>query len=406
MKTIALDAMGSDDAPMPEVAGAISAVQAGQLRVTLVGDQGRIEKELIKQGVSGLPIAVEHASETITMHDTPSLAVRRKRDSSMAVANRLVAEGKADAVVSAGNSGAMMANALLILKRLPGVDRPGILTTLPSGAGDVALLDVGANVDCRPFHLVQYAVMGQCYARSLLTSRQPRVGLLSNGAEEHKGTPLTREAHRLLNQGPCNFDYVGYVEGREIFGGDVDVVVCDGFAGNLILKVAEGVAEALFRYGRQAATSSFLNRVAAWGLRRAFRKLKKQIDYAEWGGAPLIGVGAPAFICHGASNAKAIGNALKNAADFAEHNLSEAIKKEIAGHEELLNATRGQTRSEGGGSEITHSGNVEDDSFADSGLRTLGARPDSVESGSGEDRRYKRRLDHRADGDQRAAYSC
>jgi len=348
IKTVALDAMGGDNAPGVEVVGALDAARTGEVRVILVGDAPRVEAELSRHGgAGGLPLEVRHASQVITMEDHPSKAVRRKTDASMRVANNLVRDGDADAVVSAGNSGAMMASGLFVLKRLKGVDRPAIVTTFPTRDGQAALLDMGANVDCRPLHLVQFAIMGATFARLVHGKQSPVVGVLSNGAEEHKGTDLTRDTHHLLREHPSeDFRYLGYVEGRDIFSGRVDVVVCDGFTGNLVLKVTEGAAETLVGFIKDAIRDSLLSRVFALGLVPAFRRVKARMDYAEQGGAPLLGVDGVSVICHGGSNVRAIRNALIGAARLADFDLSGAIRDAVHRHGDLVAAAKGRPGEE------------------------------------------------------------
>lgn len=348
LKTVALDAMGGDNAPGVEVEGAIEAARSGPVRVVLVGDRGVLEGELARRCPGALPIEVRHASQVITMHDVPSHAVRRKRDASMRVAVDLVRSGEAQAVVSAGNSGAMLACGLLVLRRLPGVDRPAILTTFPTKTGQAALLDMGANVECKPLHLVQFAVMGATFAERMHGKARPRVGILSNGAEEHKGTDLTRASHHLLKSSALGFEYVGYVEGRDIFSGTVDVVVCDGFTGNLVLKVTEGAAETLTAFIRDAMRVSVLARLLALGLYPTFRRVKRRMDYAEQGGAPLLGVRGCAIICHGGSNAKAIKNAILGTGRFVESDLPGAIERAMAQHGALCEAAKGHVGEEAG----------------------------------------------------------
>ena len=342
MKTVALDAMGGDHAPRVEVAGAIDAARTGRVRLLLVGDERALTRELGRHSGAGrLPVEVRHASEVITMHDHPSAAVRRKTDASMRVAVNLVRDGEADAVVSAGNSGAMMACGLFVLKRLPGVDRPAILTTFPTRSGQAALLDMGANVDCRPLHLVQFAVMGQCFARAVHGKARPTVGILSNGSEEHKGTELTREANAVLREHPSSeFDYLGYVEGKDVFSGRVDVVVCDGFTGNLVLKVTEAAAETLVGLLGEQIRSGILSRLFALGLLPVFRRVKARMDYAEQGGAPLLGINGVAIICHGGSNPRAIKNALLGAASHADYQLAGRIRTAVEGHAPLAASAR------------------------------------------------------------------
>jgi glycerol-3-phosphate acyltransferase PlsX len=344
MKTVALDAMGGDNAPGVEVEGALAAAKTGQVRVLLVGDEGELTAELRRRGgPRGLPVEVRHASQVITMEDHPSAAVRRKTDASMRVAFNLVRDREADAVVSAGNSGAMLACGLFVLKRLPGVDRPAILTTFPTRRGNAGLLDMGANVECRPLHLVQFAVMGACFARMVHAKPRPAVGVLANGSEDHKGTELTREASAALREHPSReFEYLGYIEGRDIFSGRVDVVVCDGFSGNLVLKVTEGAAETLVDVLKREINASLLSRLVALGLLPVFRRVKAFMDYAEQGGAPLLGIDGVAIICHGGSNSKAIKNALLGGARYADYGLSGAIHASLDQHGPLIASARGK----------------------------------------------------------------
>ncbi|PYV26643.1 MAG: phosphate acyltransferase PlsX, partial [Acidobacteria bacterium] len=312
----AVDAMGTDAAPQPEVEGAISAAREGRAEVLLVGPQELLKRELARRDTRGLPIELVHASEAITMEDGAAKAFRRKRDSSIRVAARLVREGKADGLISAGNTGAVMTTVKIVLGTLEGVDRPALAAVFPTSQGTVAvLLDVGANVDCKPSHLEQFAVMGEIYYRVIFGADRPRVGLLSIGEEDHKGNDLTREAFLLLKQLPLNF--VGNVEGCDLYNGRVDVIVCDGFIGNVALKISEGLVEAV---------SSLLKEA----LSRTFRHFKKRVDYSEYGGAPLLGVRGVCIICHGGSNPNAIKNAVRVAAEFAEGRINEKIERELA----------------------------------------------------------------------------
>ncbi len=333
MRTVAVDAMGGDHAPAPEVEGATAAAREGYAKVVLVGDEGRIRRELDRIGGRQDGISVHHASEVITMEDHPAVAAKSKKDSSMRVAFDLAKRGQVDAVVSAGNSGAMMACGLFVMKRLRGVDRPGIVTTFPTKTGVCALMDMGANVECRPQTLAQFAVLASVYARVLHGKARPRVGLLSNGEEAVKGTELTRGTHRLLSSEtvPKDFDYVGYVEGKDIFAGQLDVVVTDGFTGNVLLKTAEGVGQVIFELLREEVLRTFLGKIGALLLKDSFLRLKKKLEYDEHGGAPLVGVDGVAVLCHGRSNAKAIKNGVRVAASFVEaalpHEISLAIDK-------------------------------------------------------------------------------
>lgn len=327
--------MGSDQGPWVEVAGAVEAMATSGLDVVLVGDESKIEPHLRAKGkgVSG-SLSIRHTPEAITTHDAPSMAVKGKKQSSMRLCFDMVKAGEMDAVVSAGNSGAMMACGLFVLGRLPGVDRPAIITTFPTIKGECAILDMGANVDPKPQVLAQFAVMGAVYARLQHGKPNPRVGLLSNGSEEHKGTNLTRETHALLakakHEGAPGFDYVGYVEGRDVFRGDVDVVVTDGFTGNVLLKGCEGVVDAVFKMVKaEVLGGGPLVKLGAMMMRPALRKLKRKTDYAETGGAPLLGVNGVAMICHGGSGPKAIKNAILQAESFARSGLSAALATDI-----------------------------------------------------------------------------
>src|SRR5262252_8874502 len=340
MPRIAVDAMGADAAPRVEVEGVLAAVRERGTDVVLVGDEPRLRAELAALGARDEKIAVRHAPEVITMHDAPSMAVKQKKKSSMRVCFDLVKSGEADAVVSAGNSGAMMACGLFVLGRLPGVERPAIVTTFPTKAGECALLDMGANVDPKPSVLAQFAVLGSVYARLLHGKSRPKVGLLSNGSEDHKGTPLTRDAHQLLSRpdpaGDADFKYVGYVEGRDIFRGEVDVVVTDGFTGNVVLKSVEGAAEVILDMVREEVTrSGFLSKLGAALMTGALRKLRKRTDYAEHGGAPLLGVDGVALICHGGSNSMAMKNAVFVADRFAQMGLRKELTAAVARHNAL-----------------------------------------------------------------------
>lgn len=303
--------MGGDHGPSVVVDGAIAAARRWGMALVLVGDRDAVDAEVARHDCTGITLAVEHASEVVGMHDSASDAVRKKRDSSIRVAFELVKAGRADAVVSAGNSGATMAAGMFTLKRIPGIDRPAIATVLPNVDGHTLLLDAGGNVDCKPMHLEQFATMGNLYARELLGIKTPRIGLLSNGEEEGKGNDLTRDTHALMASAPYNF--IGYVEGRDVFNGSVDVVVCDGFVGNVVLKTCEGMADAIGQMLRDEISKSLVAKIGYLLSRPAFRAFKKRVDYAEYGGAPLLGIQGAGMICHGGSNAKAIMNAVNMA---------------------------------------------------------------------------------------------
>src|SRR6478752_8636877 len=326
---IALDAMGSDRAPKPEVEGAIQAARQG-VGVILVGPEETVRAELNRHiSALVLPIEIIHASEVIEMRDKAAQAVRAKRDSSQRVGLRLVREGRAAGFVTAGNTGAAMATAKMVLGALPGVDRPSLAAVFPTALGTAAiLLDVGANVDCKPDNLCQFAVMGEIYCRQMLGIRRPRVGLLSIGEEESKGNELTREAFQLLKQLPLNF--VGNVEGRDLYSGKVDVIVADGFVGNVALKTSEGVANLVRATLKETLAATITRQVGYLLSRSAFHDFKKQLDHTEYGGAPLLGIRGACFITHGSSNANAIKNALRVASEFVERRINADIENQLA----------------------------------------------------------------------------
>jgi glycerol-3-phosphate acyltransferase PlsX len=328
MRRIAVDAMGTDAAPLPEVEGAILAAREGHAHVLLVGPQDVLKRELAERNADGLPIEVIHASEAVTMEDAAAKAFRRKRDSSIRVAARLVREGEADGLISAGNTGAVMTTVKIVLGTLGGVDRPALAAVFPTSQGKAAvLLDVGANVDCKASNLEQFAVMGEIYYRVIFGADRPRVGLLSIGEEEQKGNDLTREAFGLLKQLPLNF--VGNVEGRDLYNGRVEVIVCDGFIGNVALKISEGLIEAVSALLKESLSSTLSSKMGYMLSRKAFKHFKKRVDYSEYGGAPLLGVKGVSIICHGGSNANAIKNAIRVAAGFAEGRINEKIEGEL-----------------------------------------------------------------------------
>jgi glycerol-3-phosphate acyltransferase PlsX len=336
---VVVDGMGSDRAPGPEVAGALRAVRAGSLEVVLVGDREKLEEELTRAGrTPDDKISVVHASQVVTIDDHPAQAFRRKPDSSMRVAVALVGDGDADAVVSAGNSGAALAYGLFLLGRILGVERPAIVTVLPTPTGPLVLCDSGANTESKPAHLAQFGMLAAAYDRAVHGRERPRLGLLSNGAEPGKGTPLTRAAHELLAAAaaakPAAFEYVGYVEGSDLFRGVVDVLATDGFTGNIVLKTCEGIAEGLFGMVRQEIEAEIgvaaegsepaLARLGA-AIAPALRGVARRIDYTEVGGALLAGVLKPIVIAHGRSDAAAMSNAIQAAARFAEQKLPDQL---------------------------------------------------------------------------------
>ncbi len=329
MLTIAVDAMGGDAAPKSEVEGAIQAAASLDVRIVLVGLEEVLRRELaLYPEASRLPIQVRHASEFITMEDSAAKAVRTKKDSSIRVACRMLRDGEVHGVVSAGNTGAVMATAKTVLGMVRGVDRPALATPLPSLNGSpVVVLDVGANVDSSAEMLAQFAVMGEIYSRVIFKNKRPRVGLLSIGEEEHKGNELTKAATPLMKTLPIHF--IGNVEGRDIYSGIADVVVCDGFIGNVVLKVSEGLADMIRTMLREALTATVARKLGATLTRSAFAEFKKRVDYSEYGGVPLLGVKGVSIICHGRSNPNAIKNAIRVAAEFAHGKVNEKIEEEL-----------------------------------------------------------------------------
>ncbi len=324
---IALDAMGGDHAPAVVVEGAVEASREYGHRLVLVGRRGVLEQELarVAPGTSwDGRIDLVDAPDVIEMHEPPVEALRRKKHSSIRVACHLVREGEAQGVVSAGNTGAVMVTAKVVMGTLHGIDRPAVMAVLPSLKGHSVWLDVGANVAPRPEHLMQFAVMGRIYARELLGVADPRVGILSVGEEESKGNTMTKEVVRLLRGTSMNF--IGNVEGRDIFNGNADVVVSDGFTGNVSLKAIESVAEMLGVMLRQEIRASLPARIGYLFVRGAFRRFRKRIDYAEYGGMPLLGVRGSAIICHGRSSAKAIKNAVRVAGEVIESRVNDRIQ--------------------------------------------------------------------------------
>lgn len=332
---IVLDAMGGDHAPGVTVQGAVDAARQYGHEIILTGPRETLEKELLKYDVKKLPLSIHTTTETITMDDLPAQAVRQKKDSSMVVAARLVAEKKGDAFISAGNSGAAMASALLCLGRIPGISRPAIATLLPTIRGVSVVLDVGANVDCKPKHLLQFALMGKIYMEQVYSVKNPKVGLLTIGTEQTKGNELTLATYDILKKTDLNF--IGNIEGNDITKGTVDVVVCDGFIGNIVLKFGEGVAGMMLNLVKQ----EFKAHPIAWAslpfLWPALNDLRKKVDYTEYGGAPLLGVDGVCIIGHGSSNAKAIKNAVHVGALAAQTKLNTLISADIARYEALGN---------------------------------------------------------------------
>jgi glycerol-3-phosphate acyltransferase PlsX len=320
---IALDAMGGELGPDEMVAGAIQAVEEADLNVSLIGDENILNRVLQKQSFTSPRLHVVHASQTVSMDESPFDAIRKKKDSSIVRAFACVKNGEADAVVSAGNSGATMASAIKSLGRLENIARPGIASIFPTLKKPLVMMDVGANVDCRPQHLFQFGVMGAAFSDNLFQIKRPSIGLLSIGEEGGKGNVLVKSAHELFRKSSLNF--IGNVEGRDIFQGDVDVIVCDGFVGNVCLKVSEGLAEAIISMLRSEMSKSFMAKMGYLLAKKAFGNFGKRVDYAEYGGAPLLGVNGTGIVCHGRSNAKAIKNAIKVAAEMIRSKVNDHI---------------------------------------------------------------------------------
>jgi phosphate acyltransferase len=326
---IAIDAMGGDDGPRSIIDGALVAARHLQVGLLLVGAAAEIERELARHpGVSGLDVRILDTPEAIGMGESAAAALRRKPRASIRLAADAVRDGAAAAVFSAGHTGASVMAALGAFGRLPGVDRPALATIIPTLRTPAVLLDSGATVECRPHHLVHFAVMGAAYARLALNCATPRVGLLSVGSEESKGNELTREAHQLLKAAPVAF--VGNIEGRDVYAGRVDVIVCDGFTGNVTLKVSEGLVETVERLLHAELSATFGTRVGYLLSRQAFRRFRKRVDASECGGAPLVGLNGLCVVGHGRSSAKAVRNAVAMAARSVRQGLVEKLSRDVA----------------------------------------------------------------------------
>jgi glycerol-3-phosphate acyltransferase PlsX len=323
--------MGGDHGPIELVSGALQAVDEFDVDVTLVGDEKLIEGQLRQEGGKSSRIHVCPTTQTITMHESPFEAVRKKKDASIVVACKLLKEKQVDAVVSAGNSGATMASAIKMLGRLKNVSRPGIASVFPTLKKPLVMMDVGANVDCRPRHLFEFGVMASAFSTVLCSIERPSIGLLSIGEEGSKGNTLVKSAHELFQKSTLNF--VGNVEGRDIFQGDVDVIVCDGFVGNVCLKVSEGLGEAVLKMLKSEMEKSFLAKLGYGLAKKAFGNFRKRVDYAEYGGAPLLGLNGIGIVCHGRSNAQAIKNAIKVATEMVRHRVNDHILQLLMGTE-------------------------------------------------------------------------
>ena len=340
MKPIVVDAMGGDNAPGPEVVGALAYVREFGGDVVLAGDEERLNNELAQRGEQKNPkIQILHASQVVTMEDSPAQAFRKKTDSSLRVAFELVKKGDAAGIVSAGNSGAVLGHALFVLRRIKGVERPAIVTVFPTPTDQIVICDVGANVDVKPSMLAQFGILGANFDHLVHGRKRPRVGLLSNGTELKKGTTLTREAHEILLRASrlegCFFDYHGYVEGSEIFRGTVDVVCTDGFTGNVVLKLGEGIVEAIMQLTKKHVKSSLMAKIGGILIRPAMRRLKQEIDYAETGGALLAGVQGVVILAHGRSDEHALKNAIKKCESVAAANLVQKLAVSMASFAEM-----------------------------------------------------------------------
>ncbi|MFC1703569.1 phosphate acyltransferase PlsX [Candidatus Omnitrophota bacterium] len=325
---IAVDAMGGDYAPQVVVGGAIAAVEEHGVEVVLVGRRDEIERELKRYKNLPAGISIEHASEVIDMNEPATSSIRKKRDSSITKATELLNEKKVDAMVSAGNTGAVVCAATFILKMLPNIERPGIAIIMPTLKGTTLIMDVGANIDVKPSHLLHYGLMADAYARTVLKKNTPSVGLLNIGEEQSKGTGVVKEAHVLMES--AKFNFIGNVEGRELFSGNCDCIITDGVVGNVALKVSESLAEVLMQLFKREILSDFWGKLGILLMQGSLKRLKKSMDYSEYGGAPLLGVNGIVIIGHGRSTAKAIKNAIRAAKKEVEGKINEAIVEEIA----------------------------------------------------------------------------
>ncbi|MDI6618451.1 MAG: phosphate acyltransferase PlsX [Clostridiales bacterium] len=324
---IVIDGMGGDNAPSAIVEGCIDAVREYGVNIILVGDKSAIENELSKYEYDISKIQIVHTTEVITNDEDPAMAPRRKKDSSLSVGMKLVKEGKGDAFISAGSTGAILSGAIMYIKRIKGVKRPALAPIFPGKNGSYMILDIGANVDCKPEYLMQFAIMGAIYFEKVLKFKNPKVGLINNGVEEEKGNELTKAVYQLLKKSDLNF--IGNVEPRDIPNGDVQVLVCDGFVGNAILKFFEGTAFFIFDSLKTELMSNTVSKFAALLLKPSFKRLKKRFDFTERGGAAFLGVDGAVIKAHGSSNAKAIKNAIGQAKLFVENDVTAQIKASI-----------------------------------------------------------------------------
>lgn len=330
---IAVDAMGGDFGPEVVVPGALTAARKENLGLVLVGDESRIQKVLEGHKYSDIDLEIAHAPEVVEMSEKPSDVLRKKKNSSIQVAFQLVREGRAQGVVSAGNSGATLACGMFTLGRIKGIERPALASILPSEKGPLILIDVGANVECKPYLLVQFGLMAEVFARSVLHVKKPRVGVLTIGEEADKGNNLVRETVKLLKMSSMNF--IGNIEGRDFFTGKADIIVCDGFVGNVSLKLMEGLALSLSKILKEEVRKSWLARLGFLLGIRALKRFGRRIDYAEYGGAPLLGLNGIGIVCHGSSNSKAVTNAVLMAGEFIRNGANQLLIDGLGANKEI-----------------------------------------------------------------------
>ena len=339
---IAVDAMGGDFGPSVVVPGAVDAARYTDTEVILVGDEDQIRAELRKMAADAPKVRIVHCTQVAGMKDKPSDVLRRKKDSSIHVACQLVRDGEADGLISAGNSGATVACGMFILGRIPGVERPALASIIRVHGLPTVLVDVGANVDCRPFHLFQFGLMADVMTKDILQIKKPRIGILSIGEEEGKGNIQVKEAFELFKLSNVNF--IGNIEGRDIYTDIVDIVVCDGFVGNVALKLSEGLAQSLVRAFKSILQEGFLAKAATLLIRKSLKNFVKDLDYAEYGGAPLLGLQGAVLVCHGASSKRAIGNAVRTTATSVRMDTNKHLVDELTANEELTRFARASGR--------------------------------------------------------------
>jgi len=351
MSAIAVDIMGGDNAPIAIMEGIAQAIkeQIPFDRLFLVGKEDVIKAELKRLNLTNNPkLEIVHAEQVVEMHDKAASSIRSKRKSSINVAVNLVKKGQAQAVVSAGSTGAAVASTVIKLRTLPGVERPAIATTIPTPTGEFLLLDVGANIECKPKHLVHYAIMGNSYAEHILGRKNPRIGILSVGSEDIKGNELTKETFKLLNNLSENINFIGNVEGDDLFSGSVDVVVCDGFVGNAVLKCCESLAKSISTILKESLKKNIIRQCGAILAKNAFKELKQKCNPEEYGGAILLGINGVCIIGHGSSSPCAVKNAIRVAGEFISHQVNKHIIAQIKNiqtipaTEEILNTNKGQ----------------------------------------------------------------